>query len=191
MGRREGREGKRKAWIWSPFTSRSSPTWVDLLLITSKIYQLFKRLRQGNWTMRMWRHREKFSIMNRVKFRSRRSKTLFDETMGERYQAKALVASFSTACKLKLLLAFDIGAHLCRKGKAEWNFLQVRSVTSETLLHADSLSYDTLVTLAGTNNLGSVRNLTIRLRLGIHFYLNFVWYSKSPLKSRYQFSFPI
>ena len=52
--------------------------------------------------------------------------------------------------------------------------MQVRSVTSETLLHADSLSYDTLVTLAGTNNLGSVRNLTIRLRLGIHFYLNFV-----------------
>merc|ERR1719192_594438 len=42
--------------------------------------------------------------------------------------------------------------------------VQVRSITSETLLHADSLSYDTLCTLAGTNNLGSVRNLTMRLR---------------------------
>ena len=41
----------------------------------------------------------------------------------------------------------------------------IRGVTQDTLLHSDSINYDVLCALAGTTNLGSVRNFTIRLRL--------------------------
>ena len=40
----------------------------------------------------------------------------------------------------------------------------IRGVTQDTLLHSDSINYDVLCALAGTTNLGSVRNFTIRLR---------------------------
>ena len=40
----------------------------------------------------------------------------------------------------------------------------IRGLTQDTLLHSESLSYDVLCAMAGTNNLGSVRNFTIRLR---------------------------
>ena len=41
----------------------------------------------------------------------------------------------------------------------------IRGLTQDTLLHSESISYDVLCAMAGTNNLGSVRNFTIRLRL--------------------------
>ena len=40
----------------------------------------------------------------------------------------------------------------------------IRGLTQDTLLHSESISYDVLCAMAGTNNLGSVRNFTIRLR---------------------------
>ena len=40
----------------------------------------------------------------------------------------------------------------------------IRGLTQDTLLHSESLSYDVLCAMAGTNSLGSVRNFTIRLR---------------------------
>ena len=40
----------------------------------------------------------------------------------------------------------------------------IRGVTQDTLLHSESISYDVLCALAGTTNLGGVRNFTIRLR---------------------------
>ena len=85
--------------------------------------------------------------MSRVKFRSAQSQNLFGLGSNVGYQTNGRYPG--------ILLDGRVKIHLAQ---------QVRSVTSETLLHADSLSYDTLCTLAGTNNLGSVRNLTIRLR---------------------------
>ena len=43
----------------------------------------------------------------------------------------------------------------------------IRGLTEDTLLHSESISYDVLCAMAGTNNLGSVRNFTIRLRSNI------------------------
>ena len=40
----------------------------------------------------------------------------------------------------------------------------IRGLTQDTVLHSESISYDVLCALAGTNNLGSVRNFTIRVR---------------------------
>ena len=41
---------------------------------------------------------------------------------------------------------------------------QVRTITQHTLVNAESITYDILCTIAGTTNLGSVRNLTLRVR---------------------------
>ena len=40
----------------------------------------------------------------------------------------------------------------------------IRALTQDTLLHSESISYDVLCAIAGTTNLGGVRNFTIRLR---------------------------
>ena len=41
----------------------------------------------------------------------------------------------------------------------------IRGLTQDTLLRSEPISFDVLSAMAGTNNLGSVRNFTIRLRL--------------------------
>ena len=40
----------------------------------------------------------------------------------------------------------------------------LRGINEDTLLHSESISYDVLCAMAGTSNLGSIRNFTIRLR---------------------------
>ena len=39
-----------------------------------------------------------------------------------------------------------------------------RNISQDTVLHCDSITYDVLCALAGTNNLGGVRNFTMRVR---------------------------
>ena len=39
-----------------------------------------------------------------------------------------------------------------------------RNITSDTVIHSESINYDVLCVLAGTNNLGGVRNFTMRVR---------------------------
>ena len=39
-----------------------------------------------------------------------------------------------------------------------------RNITEDTVIHCDSITYDVLCALAGTNNLGGVRNFTMRVR---------------------------
>ena len=39
-----------------------------------------------------------------------------------------------------------------------------RNLTQDSVLHCDSINYDVLCALAGTTNLGGVRNFTMRVR---------------------------
>ena len=40
----------------------------------------------------------------------------------------------------------------------------MRNLTQDTVIHCDSINYDVLCALAGTTNLGGIRNFTMRVR---------------------------
>ena len=46
----------------------------------------------------------------------------------------------------------------------EENTVATRNLTQDTVIHCDSINYDVLCALAGTTNLGGVRNFTMRVR---------------------------
>ena len=46
----------------------------------------------------------------------------------------------------------------------EDNTVATRNLTQDTVIHCDSINYDVLCALAGTTNLGGVRNFTMRVR---------------------------
>ena len=50
----------------------------------------------------------------------------------------------------------------------EESSVATRNLTQDTVLHCDSINYDMLCALAGTSNLGGVRNFTMRVRWRIY-----------------------
>ena len=46
----------------------------------------------------------------------------------------------------------------------EDNTVATRNLTQDTVIHCDSINYDVLCALAGTTNLGGIRNFTMRVR---------------------------
>lgn len=47
---------------------------------------------------------------------------------------------------------------------SEENTVATRNLTQDTVIHCDSINYDVLCALAGTTNLGGVRNFTMKVR---------------------------